>query len=132
MENMLSIPMSKTVMLVALIEWLQDSCSRPALLQIVFSIPAKVFLPRTWLVYQYHQTSQPAVGNSTSVHVNLQRPHKMHFYQLITSGSITFPQMGIFYHILVIKLVYNKVCQFAYRTKVFYVQSSHLKIIWLS
>jgi len=42
----------------------------------------------------------------------------MHFYQLITSGSITFPQMGILYHILVIKLVYNKVCQFAYRTKV--------------
>jgi hypothetical protein len=52
----------------------------------------------------------------TSVLVNLQRPHKMHFYQLITSRSITFPQMGIFYHILVIKLVYNKVCQFAYRT----------------
>jgi hypothetical protein len=80
----------------------------------MYSVPGKAKFQKT----SCNLYTMNRFRNSTSVHVNLQRPHKMHFYQLITSGSITFPQMGIFYHILVIKLVYNKVCQFAYRTKV--------------
>jgi hypothetical protein len=48
-ENLLTF---NTVILVAGMEWLFNSRSNPICLQIVFIIPAKVFFPRTWLVYQ--------------------------------------------------------------------------------